>query len=97
MGKKEGEKTRGERSSQPLEMCGGAEIAAVGSSSTAAPLRRVVFPVNFSSHGKGKGGVGMNRTATATSAPLFFYGSSRVYLLFSPSEMLAHTGPVSTP
>lgn len=44
---------RTERSSQQLEMCGRAEIAAVGSYSTAAPLRRVVFPLNFPSHGKG--------------------------------------------
>lgn len=85
--KKEGEKTRGERSSQPLEMCGRAEIAAVGSSSTAAPLRRVVFPVNFSSHGKGKGGVGMNRTATATSAPCFFFTGLAGYVCcFRPAK-----------
>lgn len=86
-GKKEGEKTRGERSSQPLEMCGRAEIAAVGSSSTAAPLRRVVFPVNFSPHGKGKGGVGMNRAATATSAPLFFFTGLAGYVCcFRPAK-----------
>lgn len=98
-GKKRGERRRerkrGEEQQQPqqLEMCGRAEIAAVGTAEQS--LRLVVFQRIFvrTRRQKKKRGGGGDRARIAAATWAFLSQDSS----FWPSEMLAYAGPVSTP
>lgn len=97
-GERRRERKRGEEQQQPqqLEMCGRAEIAAVGTAEQS--LRLVVFQRIFVRTGrrkkKGGGGEG-DRARIATATWAFLRGESSQDSSVWPSE--AYTGPVSTP